>query len=110
VEALLADKEVDVAEAEWSGVTGGAVLARAEEEKETEPGHVNDGKVPGVAGQGGKVVGMEEELDWHRLYAGRSRVAVTVCGEQGGEAVVEEAVDVEAGIGGPHAGERLCNV
>ena len=111
IEDALSAAEGDVAQAEWSGVIGGAgvaVLAWSEEEIETDPDDVRDALVTGVAAD---MVAEDvmENCDGEWLDARWRRILSCVAAKLARYAEVSISVRVVAGVAGPQAGKDLSH-
>ena len=109
---LVAESEGDIHEAERlvCGIGGRVcVLARPEQEKETQCCQVCCGEGHGFSGQVGNQVDVIDDGEWNGLYARGRRVDPFVAFELLLDPVFDFSTGVEAAIFGPHAGHRLAD-
>ena len=110
VTAVESNTKLEVTETERGGTgTGGGVFSRAEEEEEGKADHVGNGHVGAVTRQDGDVDHAMEDRKRDGLDSVRGWVLFGVGSKHASKAEVLVAYCIEAGVRGPHCGERLAN-
>lgn len=91
VEDNVTNTELDVTEAEWSGIRRETIFARAEEAEETEVRHVGGGAAEWVASKVSRLIDVVEEGKGNRFDAAGWRVLFGVALVKVGEADIKLA-------------------